>query len=352
MADGNAAPTTATQAPTNPEAATKRPLSLLAAEAFGDDFHGEVPDEAPAAAETTPADSEPVTEQPEAESAEQPEQAEPDVSELIRQHFEQDGDLLKKVKLGVKIDGQHGEATLDDLVRSYQIQTAAEKRLEEAKSKSAEVLAEATAKATKINERFAEAAGLIESLEADLADDIKAADMDKLRREDPAEWAARNAEFDKRRQKIQQRKQSAVEKYHKANHQAQEEAKTAFEKYLASEQSALMEKRPEWRDAEKFKAESKKLKEFLAGVNTNTAQQVSHNHELLLLAHEAMLYRELRANTNAAAKKLEKVPKVLKPGTPTPPEVSNKARLEKLRSTARKTGSLDDAFALLKAQRG
>jgi hypothetical protein len=113
-----------------------------------------------------------------------------------------------------------------------------------------------------------------------------------------------------------------------------------------------MDKRPEWRDAEKFKADGKKLTEFLSAVNKNTAQQVSHNHELLLLAHEAMLYRELKANTNAAAKKLEKVPKVLKPGTPTPPETTAKAKLEKLRSTARKTGSLDDALALLRAKRG
>ena len=87
-------------------------------------------------------------------------------------------------------------------------------------------------------------------------------------------------------------------------------------------------------------------------MNQNTATQVSHNHELLLLAHEAMLYRELRANTNAAAKKLEKVPKVLKPGTPTPPETSAKAKLDKLRSAARKSGKVDDALALLRAKRG
>lgn len=348
MADASAAPTTEQQTLTTPEKpAPKRALSLLATEMFGDEFHGEVPEAAPDVAkaeEPQPAD---VADESAAE-----ETAEPDVSELIRQHFESDGELLKKVKLGVKIDGQTGEATLEDLVRSYQIQTAAEKRLEDAKVKSAEITAEATAKANKLNERFAEAAALVESLEADLADDINAANMDKLRRTDPAEWAAKNAEFDKRKARIAQKKLDAVTKYHKANQQAQEEAKANFEKYLASEHAALMDKRPEWRDAEKFRADGKKLTEFLSNVNKNTAQQVSHNHELLLLAHEAMLYRELRANTNAAAKKLEKVPKVLKPGTPTPPETSQKARLEKLRTQARKSGSLDDAFALLKAKRG
>jgi hypothetical protein len=345
MSDAEAAPTTEPTTPT-PNAAPERRFSLLAAEVFGSDFHGEVP-EAPAVAETP----EPAPVELADESAPEAE-AEPDVSELIRQHFESDGELLKKVKLGVKIDGQTGEASLDDLVRSYQIQTAAEKRLEDAKTKSAEITAEATAKAAKLNERFAEAAALVESLEGDLADDINAANMDKLRRTDPAEWAAKNAEFDKRKAKIAQKKLDAVSKYHKANQQAQEEARANFEKYLAGEHNALMDKRPEWRDAEKFKADGKKLTEFLSAVNKNTAQQVSHNHELLLLAHEAMLYRELKANTNAAAKKLEKVPKVLKPGTPTPPETSAKAKVEKARSQLRKTGSIDDALAFLRAKRG
>jgi hypothetical protein len=346
MSDAEAAPTIEPTTPT-PNAATERRFSLLAAEVFGSDFHGEVP-EAPAVAETP----EPAPVELADESAPEAE-AEPDVSELIRQHFESDGELLKKVKLGVKIDGQTGEASLDDLVRSYQIQTAAEKRLEDAKTKSAEITAEATAKAAKLGERFAEAAALVESLESDLTEDISAANMEKLRRTDPAEWAAKNAEFDKRRAKIAQKRTDAIAKYHKANQQAQEEARANREKYLAGEYNALMEKRPEWRDAEKFKADGKKLNEFLSSAtNTNTAQQVSHNHELLLLAHEAMLYRELKANTNAAAKKLEKVPKVLKPGTPTPPETSAKAKLEKARSQLRKSGSIDDALAFLRAKRG
>jgi hypothetical protein len=350
MSDAEAAPTIEPATPTKaPEPAPKRALSLLAAEVFGDDFHGEVPETTvadPQTTETTAPDGE------DAEPAEEAPEAEPDVSELIRQHFEQDGELLKKVKLGVKIDGETGEATLDDLVRSYQIQTAAEKRLEDAKVKSAEITAEANAKAAKIAERFAEAAALVEDWESSLNDDIAAAGMEKLRHTDPAEWAAKNAEFDKRRARIAHKRMVAVEKYHKANAQHQADTKAAFEKYLANEQVALFEKRPEWRDQTKFKAESKKLTEFLGSVNQNTATQVSHNHELLLLAHEAMLYRELKANTNAAAKKLEKVPKVLKPGTPTPPETSAKAKLDKLRSVARKTGKVDDALALLRAKRG
>jgi hypothetical protein len=346
MSDGTESPTIATPATNAPEPAPKRALSLLAAETFGSDFHGETPEAKPDVQAAEPEAVAVADESaPEAE-------AEPDASELIRQHFESDWDKHKNIKVGVKIDGQTGEASLDDLVRSYQIQTAAEKRLEDAKAKSAEITAEATAKASKLNERFAEAAALVESLEGDLADDINAANMEKLRRTDPAEWAAKNAEFDKRKAKIAAKRQDAVAKYHKANQQAQAEAQANFEKYLAGEHNALMDKRPEWRDAEKFKADGKKLTEFLSAVNKNTAQQVSHNHELLLLAHEAMLYRELKANTNAAAKKLEKVPKVLKPGTPTPPETTAKAKLDKLRSTARKTGSLDDALALLRAKRG
>jgi hypothetical protein len=350
MSDAEAAPTIEPTTPNQPEPARMRALSLLAAERFGDDFHGEVPEVADVAVQTPET---PVADGPDEGQTETTEEAEPDVSDLIRQHFESDGELLKKVKFGVKVDGLASEATADELIRSYQIQTAAEKRLEEAKAKSHEVLAEATAKQAKVNERFAEVAALVESLETDLADDIKAVDMDKLRRTDPAEWAAKNAEFDKRRAKIQTKKLDAVTKYHKANQQAQEEQKAAFEKYMATEQVSLVSKWPELGDAKTRKVEIEKLSSFLSSsVNQTTAQQVSHNHELTLLARKAMLYDELKANTNAAAKKLEKVPKVLKPGTPTPPETQAKAKLDKLRATARKTGSIDDALALLRAKRG
>lgn len=351
MADANEAPTIESQTETNtqPEAATKRPLSLLASEFFGKDFHGEVPkepDSTESPVETAPEET------TENETAAPDGEPEDDIADLIRQHIETDPALLQKLKLGVKIDGQTGEATLDDLVRSYQIQTAAEKRLEEAKAKSADILAETNAKAAKIGERFAEAAGLIESLESDLADDIKAADMDKLRREDPAEWAAKNAEFEKRRAKIQQRKQTAIEKYNKANQQAQEEAKAAFEKYFSAEQESLLEKRPDWRNQETFTNARSKLTKFLSSVRPNTAQQVSHNHELLLLAEKAMLYDELQANTNAAKKRLAQVPKVLKPGAPKPQDQITKERTQQVRDRLRKSGSIDDAYALLKAKRG
>jgi hypothetical protein len=152
MSDGTESPTIATPATNAPEPAPKRALSLLAAETFGSDFHGETPEAKPDVQAAEPEAVAVADESaPEAE-------AEPDASELIRQHFESDWDKHKNIKVGVKIDGQTGEASLDDLVRSYQIQTAAEKRLEDAKAKSAEITAEATAKASKLNERFAEAA--------------------------------------------------------------------------------------------------------------------------------------------------------------------------------------------------
>ena len=105
MSDASETPTTESQVP-NPTAATSGRLSLLAAEAFGDEFHGEVPEATEVAVQTPEA---PATDAPDEGQTEATEEAEPDVSELIRQHFEQDGELLKKIKLGVKVDGQKVE---------------------------------------------------------------------------------------------------------------------------------------------------------------------------------------------------------------------------------------------------
>jgi hypothetical protein len=315
---------------------------------FGDTFKGEVPEGAETeVTETTEETSEP------AETAETTETTdEDDTATIIRQNLDADPKLFAKLKLGVKIDGQEGEATLEDLIRSYQIQTAAEKRLEEAKTRSKQIVDEASAKASQVDEQFAVTAKLIERAEAKLVKEIQASDLAKLRQDDPSEWSARMREIDQQRAEITDMKREAISAYQTSKQKAAEEMQNARRAHLQKEHDALLGRRPEWRDETKAKAGKGKLAAFLLE-NGFTQQEISEasDHRLLLLLDDARAYRELQANTDAAKKKLAKVPKVLKPGTPKPPDQINRERQSALTARLRKTGSIDDAFALLKAQR-
>jgi len=128
------------------EAANERPLSLLASELYGPAFHGEV--KKPEETKTEELPPEPTAEgDPPAEEPEKEESPISSFSELI-EHYELDPDWATTLRVPVKIDGQTSEATMADLVASYQIKEAATHRLEEAKAKAKQIVEDAAAKAT------------------------------------------------------------------------------------------------------------------------------------------------------------------------------------------------------------
>src|SRR4249920_1688625 len=136
-------------APAAPPEPAIRSRAEIARELFGKDFHGEV---APAskpeeAEEPKPVDTEGGEVPPEQPEGEQPEEGvsetapEEDtgetpietVSELV-EHLGTSQDWLNTLKVPVTVDGTPTDATIGDLIKSYQIATAAEHRLEDAKA--------------------------------------------------------------------------------------------------------------------------------------------------------------------------------------------------------------------------
>lgn len=361
--DGELAPTTEPQ--TAPEAAPKRPLSLLASEAFGRDFVGEVKreertPEAPAEpvgereplvpAEGTP-EGEQVTTEPPEEPGEAEEQEISSFSELI-QHYELDPEWANTLRVAVKVDGEAAEATLKDLVDGYQMRQAAEKRLEEAKSKAKTITEESAKKAVELDVQFSVAAKLIERAEGLLQDDTSGVDWAKLRQNDPAEYAAKREEIKERRERIQAMKQEAVESYQTGIATQKQESEAALQQRLQAESAKLLEALPDWQDVDKAKAGKAKLAEYLLGQGFAREDVLgASDHRLILMAEKARLYDAMKSSSDAAKKKVARVPKVMKPGTPKPQDQLGKEKIRKLEERARKSGSLDDALALLQARR-
>lgn len=236
------------------------------------------------------------------------------VTELIESQ-QWDPEWFRSLKVPVKVDGQEAEATIKDLVDGYQMREAAEKRLEEAKSKAKTLNQEIAEKSKALEGQFATAATLIERAEKLLDDDVGQINWAKLREEDPAEYAAKKAEIRERRERIDRIKREAAEAYQQALNQRQAEFQTSLRQKLAEEQKALLEKLPEWRDPEKRKGEQAKLARYLIdqGFSEQDVMGAS-DHRLIVLAYKAMLRDEGQGRVEAAKKKVAKVPKVLKPG--------------------------------------
>lgn len=345
----------------SPEAAKQRPLSLLAAEKFGTDFHGTVPEDKPEdkqeetaeeTEETEEPTEEPTSEQIE-EQEEQPEQVPiASLNELI-EHNELDPEWVQSLKIPVKVNGEEGEQSLSELVKSYQLHQATEAELSEAKAKSKATLEELNQQKEAIAESLQILQTMVQDEEAAIEAASKSINWSQLEEDDPGKAALEKSRLQERRAALQAKKQKALEAYKKTHEAQQQQQQQNLQQFVQTERTKLLEKVPEWRDPEKAQAEQNKLTEYLIGQGyTQEEIAKAYDHRLVVGLRKAMLWDEMQSKSQVAKKKVVKVPKVLKPGAPKPKEQLNRERIDKQRAKLRQTGSLDDAYALIKARRG
>lgn len=224
-------------------------------------------------------------------------------------------DWLDGLKVQVKVNGEPIDATFKDLVDGFQMREASERRLTEAKARAKEITEGAAQKAQALDAQFATAAELIKGAEAFLTDDIANANLAELRDKDPAEYAAKHADFTKRREQIDALKNKAVEEYQKGVGQQQQAAQQHRAELRQKEEAALITKLPDWRDEGAAKSEKKQLVQYL--ITEGFSEQDVMNtidHRLILMARKAMLYDKGKSRSEAMKKRVVKVPKVIKPG--------------------------------------
>ena len=204
----------------------------------------------------------------------------------------------------------------------------------------------------KIQENFAVAATLIQTIEESLNKETKSVDWAKLREDDPAEYSARQIEIGEKRKSIEKMKQDAREQYQRSVNQNQEQSQQAMQQHLIKEQEILLQKLPEWKSDEVAKTEKGRIADYL--IKEGFAKEdLAHatDHRLIIMARKAMLYEQGQDKNKVLEKKVLRVPKVIKPGSPKPTEQINSEKLEKLRARMKQTGKESDALAYFKASR-
>lgn len=348
-------------------------MAEVAKAMYGDKFVGEVAEkEAPEAKEEPAAEedveieaSEEVTEEidateeteeetAETELAETSEAEEVDITTLgeLVDHYDLDADWTKGLKVPVKINGSDSSASIDDLVASYQMGEAAEARLDDAKTKAHAILEDASGRLQNVNNQAKIVASLIERAEAVVDQDVTDIDWKRLRQDDPAEYSAKKADIEERRRTIDGLKTDALGEYQKGLDEHNKEVAGQRANLVRAEQAKLLAKLPDWADPETAAAEQGKISQYLMGQGFSQDDVASAaDHRIILLARKAMLYDQGHEKADASKKKVAKIPKVMKPGTPKPQDQRRSEKIEILATKARKTGKIEDAAAYLKAKR-
>ena len=259
-------------------------------------------------------------------------QVEPEAEEVLDDD-EAEGETSEEVEYyTVKVDGEEMDVTADDLIKSYQLERAAQKRLSEAAEQRKALAAEQTAMEQE-RQKYAQGLAQLQAQLTQTAGEPTQEYWDKLYEEDPLE-------FVKQREAQRDRE--------KAMQVVQQEQAQLIQQHVASEQAKLVERIPEWKDTDVATREKAGLINFAQRVGfTNEELSQVVDSRLVDVLRRAYLYDQLQQEKPVAKKKVAKAPKMVKGGKP---KTSRDVASEKKRKAfdrLKKTGSKDAAVDYL-----
>lgn len=168
----------------------------------------------------------------------------------------------------------------------------------------------------------------------------------ELARTDPAEWVARNAEFQQRINVYQQ----AVQQREQLGHAQQADEQREQQEWRAGERRLLQEKLPEWKDQAVASTEQKLIAQTLldAGYSESDLSEL-FDHRALLIGRKAALWDQHQSQLQAAkAKQAKPEPrKSLTPGAPKPQTDTQRSAYQEALAKAKRSGKPDDVVRAL-----
>jgi hypothetical protein len=232
----------------------------------------------------------------------------------------------------VKVDGEEMDVSADDLVKSFQLERTAQKRLSEAAEQRKSLEADRTVLEQE-REKYAQGLAQLQAQLSQTGQEPTQEYWDKLYEEDPLE-------FVKQREAQRDRE--------KAMQVLQQEQMQLIQQRVSEEKSKLVERIPEWRDDEVATREKAGLINFAqrVGFTSDELSQVVDSR-LVDVLRRAYLYDQLQQEKPVARKKVAKAPKMVKGGKPKTSQDVASEKKRKAFDRLKKTGSKDAAVDFL-----
>ena len=317
------------QGPMNMAEAANALEGLLPDEGQQEDREAQLPDEGAAVDEELSADANAADDETDAEQ-----------SELDEETEEQEQPQV----FSVKIDGTEVEVTLDELQKGYSRTLDYTRKTQQI----AEVRKQAEGELQAVRAEREQYSQLLSALEAQVQQAAQPnIDWDRLYKEDPIEWVRQREvmrDNQDRAAAIQSEKQ-------RLSQLSQQEQAQFMQQKLQQEQEALLAAIPDWKDAEKAKAEKTLLVEFGQKIGFTPEELKSVvDHRAVLMLRKAALYDQMMSKRGNIKPVTNNGPRPAKPGAAG--RVSNSTESVRAQQRVAKTGRVDDAanaiFQLLK----
>ena len=238
----------------------------------------------------------------------------------------------------VKVDGKEIEVTLDELQKGYsRTQDYTRKTQQIAETRKA-VEAEAAA----IRAEREQYAQLLGALKQQLESAEAPVDLDRLYNEDPIEWVRQRELLRDKQEKLAaiQSEQARLSQL-TAQQRAQE-----MQAHLASQQEALIQAVPEWKDQKKAQAEKALLVEFgkKIGFSEEELKNV-YDHRAVIALRKAALYDQMMSKRGQIKPVINNGPRPAKPSAAG--RVSTTTEATRAKQRLAKTGRVNDAVSAI-----
>lgn len=312
---------------------------------------GDAPDQSEHQTEDVKADV-PEAEEPEEADVddaegETPEYQLADVAEMLGTDASQlDVDESGKIVVKTKIEGVEGRVKLTDLIKDHQLKGYAEKTVREAAEirKAAIEQAQAVQQQIEVQQAVIGKIAEIKAVEAEFQQ-YRSINLDQLIDSDPVQAL----KVQRHMQALQERHAALTNEANQAANYVQQQRAQQSTAVLQQEAQALMRAIPEWADSKKAEAERDAIKADLKsrGYTDRDIESLS-DHKAVLLARDAMLYRQLKAGNSNTEKQVRAAPKIVKPGSSQGVNKDVKT-IQNLKSAVRQTGSKQSVMDYLLA---
>jgi hypothetical protein len=276
-------------------------------------------------------------------SGESPEYQLSDIAKLLGADessldVDDDGNVLVKTK----IDGQEGKAKFQDLIKSYQLQGHVDRQVREVaeQRKQVEMQVQAAQQQMQVQQQVMSVYAEAKAIELELS---KYANIDwnTYFDQDPVEAV----KADRYMRDLQGKHNQKLQEANNASNYITQQQQQQKMQFLEQQRKLLSEALPAWND------ESVRRKEDLAiqtdlvsrGFDPKEIDNLS-DHRLLLLARDAMLYRQSQAGKDTTTKAVRNAPRIIKPGSSSPAMSTAEKTIKQLHANVKtgKSGSVRD----------
>jgi hypothetical protein len=243
---------------------------------------------------------------------------------------DEDGSITVKTK----IDGESGKVKFADLIKSYQLQGHVDKQVREAAEarKAAQDYVQQAQQQVQVQQAVVEKIAEAKVIETQLAQ-YQGINWSALEDSDPVQAMRLQRQFGE----LKQAYQSKVQEVNQAQTYIQQQQSQNTAASLESERQALAKACPEWSSEAVATKEKQAIAADLLSRGYSQADiQGLSDHKAVLLARDAMLYRQMKAQNTTAEKQVRQAPKIIKPGSSAP---RNTNAAQKLHQEVKRTGS-------------